>query len=71
MYSETIEKIIDNLELAKNYAENKKQADALDLLVKYYETGDLKIWDDYNVAWVETTDGDVDYMNLLFKYKIL
>ena len=63
MYSESIEKIIDNLELAKNYAENKKQADALDLLVKYYETGDLKIWDDYNVAWVETTDGDVDYIN--------
>ncbi len=63
MYSESIEKIIDNLELAKKYAENKKQADALDLLVKYYETGDLKIWDDYNVAWVETTDGDVDYIN--------
>ena len=63
MYSESIEKIIDNLELAKKYAENKKQADALDLLVKYYETGDLKIWDDYNVAWVETTEGDVDYIN--------
>ena len=63
MYSESIEKIIDNLEIAKKYAENKKQADALGLLIKYYETGDLKIWDDYNVAWVETTEGDVDYIN--------
>ena len=63
MYTGSIEKIIDNLKLAIEYAENKKQADALDLLVKYYETGDLKTWDDYNVAWVETTEGDVDYIN--------
>ena len=63
MYSESIEKIIENLEIAKKYAENKKQADALGLLIKYYETGDLKIWDNYNVAWVETTEGDVDYIN--------
>ena len=63
MYSASIEKVIQNLELAKKYAENEKQADAFDLLIKYYETGDLEIWDDYNVAWVETTEGDVDYIN--------
>ncbi len=63
MYSEAIEKIIENLKLAKNYAENQKQADAFELLIEYYETGDLKVWDDYNVAWVETTEGDVDYIN--------
>ena len=63
MYTGSIEKIIGNLMLAREYAENKKQADALDLLIKYYETGDLNIWDDYNVAWVETTEGDVDYIN--------
>ena len=63
MYSASIEKIIQNLELAKKYAENEKQADAFELLIKYYETGDLEIWDDYNVAWVETTEGDVDYIN--------
>ena len=63
MYSASIEKIIQNLKLAKKYAENEKQADAFDLLIKYYETGDLEIWDDYNVAWVETTEGDVDYIN--------
>ena len=63
MYSASIEKIIQNLELAKKYAENEKQADAFDLLIKYYKTGDLEIWDDYNVAWVETTEGDIDYIN--------
>ena len=63
MYSASIEKIIQNLKLAKKYSENEKQADAFDLLIKYYETGDLEIWDDYNVAWVETTEGDVDYIN--------
>ena len=63
MYSASIEKIIQNLELAKKYAENEKQADAFALIIKYYETGDLEIWDDYNVAWVETTEGDVDYIN--------
>ena len=63
MYSASIEKIIQNLKLAKKYAENEKQADAFELLIKYYETGNLEIWDDYNVAWVETTEGDVDYIN--------
>ena len=35
----------------------------MELLIKYYETGDLNIWDEYNVAWVETKEGDVDYIN--------
>jgi len=63
MYSASIEKIIENLEKAKKYVENQKQADAFDLLIQYYETGDLEVWDEYNVAWVETTEGDVDYIN--------
>ena len=63
MYSASIEKIIENLKKAKKYAENQKQADAFDLLIQYYETGDLEVWNDYNVAWVETTEGDVDYIN--------
>ena len=63
MYSSSIEKIIYWLEKAKEVAENKKQEKGLELLIKYYKTGDLKTWDDYNVAWVEATDGDVDYIN--------
>ena len=63
MYSKSIEKIIYWLEKAKEVAENQKQEKGLELLIKYYKTGDLKTWDDYNVAWVEAIEGDVDYIN--------
>ena len=63
MYSSSIEKIIFWIEKAKKVAENEKQKKAFDLLIEYYKTGDLKTWDDYNIAWVETTEGDVDYIN--------
>ena len=63
MYSNSIKKIIYWLDKAKEVAENKKQEEAFELLIKYYKTGDLKTWDDYNIAWVESTEGDVDYIN--------
>lgn len=63
LYSSSIEKIIYWIEKAREVAENKKQKKAFDLLIEYYRTGDLKVWDDYNIAWVETTEGDVDYIN--------
>ena len=63
MYGEAIDEIIKWLEKAQGVAENQKQADALGLLIKYYQTGDLQTWDDYNVAWVEATEGNIDYIN--------
>ena len=63
MYGKEIKNIMYWLTKAKEVAENKKQHKAFELLIKYYETGDLEVWDDYNVAWVETTEGDVDYIN--------
>jgi dipeptidyl-peptidase-3 len=63
MYSDEIEKIIYWLNKAVEFAENDKQKHGLELLIKYYETGDLNIWDEYNVVWVETKEGDVDYIN--------
>lgn len=63
MYSEAIVKIIFWLEKAKTVAENKKQEDALGLLIKYYETGSLKTWDEYNIAWLSATEGNIDYIN--------
>jgi dipeptidyl-peptidase-3 len=63
MYHESIVKVIEWLEKAKAVAENKAQADALELLIEYYSTGDLQVWDDYNVAWVEATEGNIDYIN--------
>lgn len=61
MYGAAIDQIIYWLEKAKTVTENQKQADALVLLIKYYKTGDLKAWDDYNIAWVGATDGNIDY----------
>lgn len=63
MYGAAIDKITYWLEKAVGVAENQPQADALNLLIKYYQTGDLKTWDDYNVAWVKATEGNIDYIN--------
>lgn len=63
MYGAAIDQIIYWLEKAKTVTENQKQANALNLLIKYYRTGDLKTWDDYNIAWVEATEGNIDYNN--------
>ncbi|GIZ10325.1 dipeptidyl peptidase 3 [Flavobacterium sp. UMI-01] len=63
MYGPAIDKIIYWLDKAKSVAENQKQAEALGLLIAYYKTGDLKIWDDYNIAWLQATEGNIDYIN--------
>ncbi|MEQ8324956.1 MAG: dihydrofolate reductase [Vicingaceae bacterium] len=63
MYGPAIEQIVFWLEKAVEVAENKPQADALKLLIEYYKTGDLNTWDQYNIAWTQATDGDVDYIN--------
>ena len=62
LYGAAIKKMVDWLELATEVAENKAQADALKLLIVYFQTGDLEIWDDYNIAWVQATEGDIDYI---------
>ena len=62
-YGSAIEHIVEHLGQAQQYAENQAQADALGLLIEYYQTGDLKKWDEYNIAWVSATDGDIDYIN--------
>ncbi|RKS45075.1 dipeptidyl-peptidase-3 [Gillisia mitskevichiae] len=63
LYGDAIDQIIVWLEKAKGVAENEAQGNALGLLIKYYQTGDLQTWDDYNVAWVEATEGNIDYIN--------
>ena len=63
LYGEAIDEIVKWLTLAKDVAENQAQGDALGLLIQYYNTGDLQIWDDYNVAWTAATEGNIDYIN--------
>ena len=52
MYGAAIDKIVGWLQKASDVAEDSVQKKSLDLLIKYYQTGDLKTWDDYNIAWV-------------------
>ncbi len=63
IYSKSIEKIIENLLKAKEYAETEGQKNGIDLLVKYYQTGDLKVWDEYNIQWVDDGAKIVDFTN--------
>ncbi|MDG1332952.1 MAG: dihydrofolate reductase [Crocinitomicaceae bacterium] len=62
-YGKAIEKIVFWLEKAVDVAENDIQADALEKLIEYYKTGDLTTWDDYNVLWAKSTEGDIDWIN--------
>ena len=63
LYGAAIDQIVVWLEKAQGVAENEAQGTALGLLIKYYKTGDLQTWDDYNVAWTAATDGNIDYIN--------
>ncbi|MCR5133531.1 MAG: dipeptidyl peptidase 3 [Bacteroidales bacterium] len=63
IYDSAIMKIVGELELAREVAENDIQKEALGYLIDYYKTGDLKTWDDFNVVWVQDTIGSVDFIN--------
>lgn len=63
MYGTAIKEIVGWLEKAVEVAENEAQGNALKLLIEYYKTGDLKKWDEYNIAWAGATEGDIDYIN--------
>lgn len=63
LYGAAIEKIIGHLEKASAVAENDTQRNYIALLIEYYKTGDLRKWDEYNVAWVKDTDSQIDFVN--------
>ncbi len=63
LYGPAIEKIIFHLEKAALVAENDTQKKYINLLIQYYKTGDLKTWDEYNIAWVNDTGSQVDFIN--------
>lgn len=63
MYGAAIEKVVYWLKLASGVTENEAQKKALDLLIEYYETGDLKKFDEYSIAWVADINSRVDVVN--------
>ena len=62
-YGKIIEKIIENLTKAKQYAENDRQKKIISLLIDYYTTGDLHTFDEYSIEWLKETDGRIDFIN--------
>jgi dipeptidyl-peptidase-3 len=63
MYGPAIEQVVYWLEKASTVAENDVQKAWIDKLVAYYKSGDLKDYDDYNIAWVADTDSRLDAVN--------
>ena len=63
LYGAALEKIVAELEKAAESAENDAQKQYIATLVDYYRTGDLNLWDKYNIEWVQDTLGTVDFVN--------
>jgi dipeptidyl-peptidase-3 len=63
LYTQTIEKIVYWLKKAETVAENDKQKAVIVKLIAFYETGNLKTFDDYSVLWVEDVDSHIDFIN--------
>mgnify|MGYP003635300526 FL=1 len=62
LYGAALEKVVFWLEKAQAVAENEDQAEALGYLIEFYETGDLELWDKFNIKWV-ATEGDIDFIH--------
>lgn len=63
LYGPAIERITYWLEKAAHVAENQAQQEALEKLISYYRSGDLRTWDEYNIAWLRDTSSVVDVIN--------
>ncbi len=63
LYGGALSKIVFWLEKALPYADTEEQADVIKKLISYYQTGDLKTFDEYCIAWVKDIQGRVDFTN--------
>lgn len=62
-YFDRISSIVFWLNEALQYAENDQQKKTIELLIEYYNTGDLKKFDEYSINWVKDTVSRVDFVN--------
>lgn len=67
LYGEYVQKIIENLTKALEFTENKKQKKSIQTLIKFYETGDAKDFDEHCVAWTKDQDSSVYFINGLIE----
>lgn len=62
MYGAALDKVVENLQKSIPFAENEQQKKAIRLLVEYFQTGDLRKFDEYNIAWVKDTESSIDFI---------
>jgi dipeptidyl-peptidase-3 len=62
-YGKAIRKIVIQLEKARQYAENEQQRGIICKLIDFYESGNLKTFDEYSILWVQDTDSKIDFVN--------
>ena len=62
-YANAIRHIVYWLQQASQVAENDAQRKVIDLLINYYQSGDLRLFDEYSIQWLQTLDGQVDFIN--------
>lgn len=62
-YGREIRRIMGYLEQALLYAANEEQKQVIGLLLEFYRTGDLKVFDKYSIAWVKEGKANVDFIN--------
>ena len=63
LYTQAIEKIVYWLKKAEKVAENDAQKSVITQLIRFYETGDLKDFDEYAILWVKDINSRVDFVN--------
>lgn len=63
LYAKPLQQVVSWLDKAKEVVENETQRQIIALLIKYYETGDLHVFDDYSIAWLKEQTGDIDFIN--------
>ena len=63
LYSNAIEKIVYWLKKAEEVAENDAQKAHIGKLISFYESGDLKTFDEYSILWAKDTVSQVDFVN--------
>ena len=63
MYGKAIETIVSYLRQAAEYAENEQQQKIISLLISYYQTGNLRVFDEYSIEWLKEQDGRIDFIN--------
>lgn len=63
LYSEAITRIVELLDKATEYAENDAQRNTINKLIEYYQTGNLRLFDEYSILWLQDTASQVDFIN--------